>query len=88
MLVDAAGLLLGVAVHPRVGARLFRHVEGALAARGERVLLVETSGRPEFARTRAFCRAHGCVEAARIREFYAPGEDKVVFWKVLAAPAL
>lgn len=69
-----------------VGARLVRHVESALAARAARVLLVETSGLPAFAGTRAFYRANGYVEEARIREFYAAGEDKVVFWKALGAP--
>ena len=81
-----------IAVHPEhqsrgVGAALVRHIEHALTARGERVLLVETSGLPEFERTRAFYLANGYDEEARIREFYAAGEDKVVFRKVLTAPA-
>ena len=81
-----------IAVHPEhqgrgVGAALVRHIEHALAERGERVLLVETSGLPEFERTRAFYLANGYDEEARIREFYAAGEDKVVFRKVLTAPA-
>ena len=81
-----------IAVHPGHqsrgrGAALLRHVEQALATRGARVLLVETSGLPEFARTRAFYRTNGYDEEARIREFYAAGEDKVVFRKALAASA-
>ena len=67
-----------------VGAGLVRRIEDTLAARGARVLLVETSGLPEFERTRAFYRTIGYDEEARIREFYAPGEDKVVFRKALA----
>ncbi|MEO7713315.1 MAG: GNAT family N-acetyltransferase [Gemmatimonadaceae bacterium] len=79
-----------IAVHPEhqskgVGATLVRHIESVLGARGERVLLVETSGLPEFERTRAFYLANGYHEEARIREFYAAGEDKVVFRKVLTA---
>jgi RimJ/RimL family protein N-acetyltransferase len=58
-----------------------------LAARGERILLVETSGLPEFERTRAFYAKHGYEEEARIREFYRAGEDKVVFRKALAQMA-
>ena len=47
-----------IVVHPDQqcgghGAALMRHVEQALAARGERVLLVETSGLASFERTRA-----------------------------------
>jgi len=77
-----------IAVHPDRqgqgrGAALLRHVEQALAARGERILLVETSGLPSFERTRAFYRQCGYDEEARIRDFYQAGEDKVVFRKAL-----
>jgi ribosomal protein S18 acetylase RimI-like enzyme len=77
-----------VAVHPARqgqgrGTALLRHVEQALAARGERLLLVETSGLPDFARTRAFYRKCGYAEEARIGDFYQAGEDKVVFRKAL-----
>ncbi len=80
--------LLLIAVHPArqgqgVGAKLARHVETALAEAGERILLVETSGLPEFERTRAFYRRLGYAEEARIREFYRAGEDKIVFRKAL-----
>ncbi len=66
------------------GAALLRHVEQTLMARGERVLLVETSGLPSFARTRAFYQRCGYDEEARIREFYQAGEDKIIFRKVLS----
>lgn len=68
-----------------VGARLTRALEAALAERQGRVLLVETSSLPAFERTRAVYRRLGYREAARIPEFYAAGEDKVVFWKALPA---
>jgi ribosomal protein S18 acetylase RimI-like enzyme len=79
-----------IAVHPDRqgqgrGAALLGHVEQALAARGERLLLVETSGLPLFEPTRAFYRRRGYEEEARIRDFYQAGEDKVVFRKVLVA---
>jgi GNAT superfamily N-acetyltransferase len=67
------------------GARLLRYVEQTLTARGERMLLVETSGLPGFERTRAFYAKCGYEEEARIRDFYAAGDDKVVFRKVLNA---
>jgi ribosomal protein S18 acetylase RimI-like enzyme len=77
-----------IAVHPDYqghghGAALVHHIEQALAVRGERVLLVETSGLPNFERTRAFYRKCGYDEEARIREFYQVGEDKVIFRKAL-----
>jgi ribosomal protein S18 acetylase RimI-like enzyme len=88
-MTDGTWNLYLIAVHPGrqgrgIGTALLRHVEHALAARGARVLLVETSGLPAFARTRAFYRANGYDEEARVREFYAAGEDKVVFRKALA----
>jgi GNAT superfamily N-acetyltransferase len=67
------------------GATLLRYVEQTLTARGGRMLLVETSGLPEFERTRAFYAKCGYEEEARIRDFYAVGDDKVVFRKVLNA---
>jgi ribosomal protein S18 acetylase RimI-like enzyme len=82
--------LLLIAVHPDrqgqgIGAALMHHVERLLAARGERVLLVETSGLPDFERTRAFYRRIGYEQEARIRDFYQAGEDKIVFRKALTA---
>jgi hypothetical protein len=65
----------------RLGAHA-PHRAGA-GARGERVLLVETSGVPAFDRTRAFYRGLGYDEEARIRDFYAAGDDKVIFRKAL-----
>lgn len=80
--------LLLIAVRPDrqgagIGTALMRYVESDLASTGERLLLVETSGSPEFAATRAFYRSIAYEEEARIREFYQAGEDKVVFRKAL-----
>ena len=66
-----------------IGGAMMRYLEDRLRSGGERVLLVETMGTPAFGRTRAFYRANGYTEEARIREFYEPGGDKVVFWKHL-----
>jgi GNAT superfamily N-acetyltransferase len=67
------------------GATLLRYVEQTLKVRGGRMLLVETSGLPGLERTRAFYAKCGYEEEARIRDFYAAGDDKVVFRKVLNA---
>ena len=61
------------------GRALMGHVEGDLRARGQRLLLVLTSGTPEFARTRAFYTGLGYDEEARVRDYYAPGDDMVLF---------
>lgn len=70
------------------GAAIVAHVEGELRQRGEgsaRVLIVETSSTDGYERTRSFYRSHGFVEEARIREFYGPGDHKVVFWRSLVS---
>lgn len=67
------------------GATLLRYVEQTLIAHGGRVLLVETSGLPSFERTRAFYRKCGYEEEARIRDFYAAGDDKIIYRKALTA---
>jgi energy-coupling factor transporter ATP-binding protein EcfA2 len=47
------------------------------------LLLADTSGTAAFSRTRAFYREIGYLEEARIRDFWADGDDKVVFSKRL-----
>lgn len=80
--------MLLIAVHPAsqgrgLGSALVARAEALLAARGARLLLVETSGLPEFEPARRFYRARGYAEEARIRDFYRAGEDKIVFRKAL-----
>lgn len=73
-----------------VGTNLIARVEGDLVALGEaaaRVLVVETSSTAQYEQARSFYRARGFDEEARIREFYGPDDDKVVFWKRLVAAA-
>lgn len=70
-----------------IGAALVAHVEGAVRAQDGRVLIIETSSDDSFASTRQFYAALGYDEEARIREFYAPGDHKVVFWKALISLA-
>ena len=45
--------------------------------------MIETSSVDSFEPTRAFYRKLGYVEEARVREYYGPGDDKVIFWKLL-----
>jgi ribosomal protein S18 acetylase RimI-like enzyme len=67
-----------------LGLALLRHVETATRGLGGHLLLVETSGLPEFARTRGFYgTVAGYKEIGRIPNFYQPGEDKIIFAKPL-----
>lgn len=65
------------------GAAIVRQLEEALKERRQRILIVDTSGTDEFAPTREFYRKNGYAEEARIRDFWATGDDKVTFWKSL-----
>ena len=87
-MTDGTWNMLLIAVDPSaqgrgVGAAIMRHVEGQLSAKGARILIVETSGLPEFEATRRFYLGIGYAEEARIRDFYQAGEDKIVFRKPL-----
>jgi len=70
--VDAAAQGKGI------GTALVREVERELRDRGARMLLVETSSRPDYSDTRAFYARCGYTEAARIRDFYAPADDRIM----------
>ncbi len=65
------------------GSNLISHVEAPLANVGHRILLVETSGNPVFEKTRRVYLESGCTQEARIQEFHATRDDKIVFWKKL-----
>lgn len=77
-----------IGVHPQYqgygrGSALLTYIEQSLMERGERLLLVETSGMERFEQVREFYRKNDYDEEARIRDFYKPGDDKIVFRKVL-----
>lgn len=83
--------LYWIAVDPALqgaggGTTLLAEVERMLAEDGARMLVVETSSRPEYVATRAFYSHRGYDEAARVRAFYAPGDDRVIFTKRLPGP--
>jgi ribosomal protein S18 acetylase RimI-like enzyme len=81
--------LLLIAVDPKrhgegIGSALMKFVEAELEKDGQRILLVETSGTSRFERTRSFYKMLGYDSEARIRDYYAAGDDKVIFRKSLA----
>ncbi len=61
-----------------IGTTLVRTVERELRDRGARMLLVETSSRPDYSDTRRFYERCGYIEAARIKDFYAPADDRIM----------
>jgi GNAT superfamily N-acetyltransferase len=66
-----------------VGSALVTEMERRLAGIA-RLVVVETAGRPDYASTRAFYQTRGYRAAAVIPDFYAPGDDQVVYVKKLA----
>lgn len=66
-----------------VGAQLDRHAVELITQRGGGLVIAETSSRPAYDGTRAFYLHRGYAELARIREYYRPGDDLVVFGKYL-----
>lgn len=83
--------LYWIAMHPSAqgsggGTRLLDEVERRLRERDARLLVVETSSRDDYAPTRRFYDARGYAEAARLTDFYAPGDHRVIFTKRLSAP--
>jgi ribosomal protein S18 acetylase RimI-like enzyme len=66
------------------GSVLLGEVERRLEALHARMLVIETSSRSDYSATRGFYLKRGYVEAARVREFYAPEDDRIILTKRLA----
>ena len=62
---------------------LLSEVERRLEALHARMLVIETSSRSDYTATRGFYLKRGYVEAARVREFYAPDDDRIILTKRL-----
>jgi ribosomal protein S18 acetylase RimI-like enzyme len=84
--------LYWIAVHPSAqgtgeGSRLLAEVERQLRARAGRLLVAETSSRAEYEPTRRFYDARGYRQVARVADFYAPADDRVIYAKRLTPKA-
>lgn len=87
-LSDRCWDLYWIAVDPEMhglgfGRAMVRWMETDLRERRARKILIETGGKPAYAATRGFYERLGYHEAARIRDFFAVGDDKVIFMKDL-----
>ena len=77
-------IFVGKGVQARgLGAELLAIVEGEVAGAGGRLLLIETSSLASYGPTRKFYLKNGYEHEATIRDFYAAGDDQVVFRKLL-----
>jgi ribosomal protein S18 acetylase RimI-like enzyme len=87
-LTDAVYDLYWIVVHPvfwnqGTGTFLLRYAEKDLRHRQARLLLIETSSLPSYASPRAFYLKHGYKEMARVTDYYAVGDHKLIFGKTL-----
>lgn len=67
-----------------IGDELLRFVEAHVRSAGGRILLIETSSLPKLDRTRKFYAKRGYTACGQVPDFYADGDDKVIFAKRIA----
>ncbi|MEK7688820.1 MAG: GNAT family N-acetyltransferase [Deltaproteobacteria bacterium] len=77
-----------IAVEPlwqgmKVGKTIMNHLENILEREKARMIIAETSSQPKYDKARLFYERLGFMEAARIRDFYRVGDDKIIYIKKL-----
>lgn len=80
--------LYWIVVHERVRAQkigrvLLEATEQEIRRLGGTRLYADTAGRPQYAPTHAFYERCGYVRAAELEDYYAPGDARVTFFKLL-----
>lgn len=80
--------LYWIAVDPNIhgkglGSGLVKHMEEDLAAAGGKIILIETSGKPEYENERKFYTKNGYDVQTIIKDFYRSGDDLYVYRKYL-----
>lgn len=66
-----------------LGGRLLQETERRAHAAGATRIYLDTSGRAQYTPTRAFYERKGYRVAARLEDFFAPGDDKVIYTRTL-----
>jgi ribosomal protein S18 acetylase RimI-like enzyme len=66
-----------------IGKSLLSFAEGIIKEKHGKMTIIETSSKPEYRTTRRFYRRQGYKPACRIADFYASGDDKLIFIKRL-----
>ena len=66
-----------------VGSALLLEAEKKMAELGCRHIYAETASKKKYAPTREFYRKNGYFFVALVPEYYAPGDDKLIFMKTL-----
>jgi GNAT superfamily N-acetyltransferase len=66
-----------------LGTQLLEQSEEAISSLGGTRVYIETSARPLYEPTRAFYLARGYTQIAELEDFYAPGDAKAMYLKVM-----
>jgi GNAT superfamily N-acetyltransferase len=69
-----------------VGGVLLAYVEAKIKEAGGRLIIIETSSQAGYEKTSRFYAKHGYQAMARLPDFYAPGDDKIILQKRLKLP--
>ncbi len=64
-----------------LGGKILDKTESIIAGKGGVNIWIETSSRNKYSRTRKFYKKKGYQVQAELRDFYAPGDNKVIFLK-------
>lgn len=66
-----------------IGSKLLDFAEANIRQQKGRLIVIETSGSEKYLPTRNFYERNGYTLTATVKEFYAPGDDKWIFTKLL-----
>jgi ribosomal protein S18 acetylase RimI-like enzyme len=66
-----------------LGARILNRVEQKISSMGGKRIYVETSSRDQYKPTQSFYKKCGYREEALLKDFYSPGDQKVIYLKLL-----
>ena len=66
-----------------VGRELLKFVEGELVKASGRILIIETSSREKYRPTQNFYDRNGYHVEAVIKDFYSPGDNRLIYVKKL-----
>ena len=66
-----------------IGSEIMRRTEEEIVRLGGSRIYVDTSGRAQYAPTRKFYEARGYLREAVLKDFYAPGDDKLIYCRTI-----
>jgi GNAT superfamily N-acetyltransferase len=69
--------------HKKLGSVLLKAVEEDIRSLGGKILWLDTSGRPLYEPTENFYKRNGYLLQASLKDYYAPGDPKQIYSKIL-----